>query len=244
VTSARAHRASTSDRREATTTDAARLAGAGGVYVAAWVLGLFMAPTAPSSTASDAEIHSFFATHHSATLLQALFVHGIAGIALAAFVVSLTRVLAARTGPARMLVLGGGLAAALLSLVQFTMEIAPNRHVAGDGDADGTAALFHAVNVADTVKLVLLGVAIAAATRLAAHAGAWPRWLRSLGYALLPILVIGGLAFVIDSAALTAVLTVSLLSLLLWVATVSAVSVRDARGTQSRGAARRAPTAY
>ena len=40
--------------------------------------------------------------------------------------------------------------------------------------------------------------------------GAIKRWMRRLGYALLPILVIGGLAFVVH-AALSAVLDLSLL---------------------------------
>jgi hypothetical protein len=102
-------------------------------------------------------------------------------------------------------------------------------HVAGQGDAGGTAALFHAVNVADTIKLILLGLAIAAASRMAAAAGAWPTWLRVLGLALLPILIVGGLAFVIDSGALSAVLTVSLLLLLVWVGTVSVTAARASR---------------
>jgi len=76
-----------------------------------------------------------------------------------------------------------------------------------------------------------LGFAIAIAARLAAAAGAWPRWLRALGLALLPILIIGGLAFVIDSGALTAVLTASLLLPLGWVTAVSLVSLRARRAT-------------
>jgi hypothetical protein len=40
------------------------------------------------------------------------------------------------------------------------------------------------------------------------------------------MLVVGGLAFVIDSGVLTAVLTASLLVLLAWVASVSLVSLR------------------
>ncbi len=51
--------------------------------------------------------------------------------------------------------------------------------------------------------------------------GAIKRWMRRLGYALLPILVIGGLAFVVHCAALSAVLDLSLLLLLLWVGTIS-----------------------
>jgi hypothetical protein len=125
-----------------------------------------------------------------------------------------------------MLFLAAGLAAAVVSLVQFGMEVALNRHVTGDGSASTTASLFHAVNIADTVKLVLLGVTIFTATRLLATVRALPGWLYLLGCALLPILVIGGLAFVVNSGALSAVLTVSLLLLLLWVAAVTVVETR------------------
>jgi hypothetical protein len=223
-------RAPTSAGRAVGPTVSRWVAGAGAVYVAAWIIGLLAAPAAPGATASDAEIHAFFVAHHSATLIQALLVHGIAGVALAVFVVCLVRAFGA-TAPARVrnLVLGAGLGAAGVSLVQFGMELALNRHVANHGDVGGTAALFHAVNVADTIKLILLGVAIAAATRMAAGAGAWPAWLRVLGMALLPILFIGGLAFVIDAGALSAVLTLSLFLLLLW---VGAASVTVARATR------------
>lgn len=199
-----------------------RLAGL--VYVGAWILGLLVAPSAPSQTASDAEVQAFFVNHHSATLIQALLVHGIAGIAFGVFVVALARLLVApRSNAARSLFLVAGLGAVVVSLVQVGLEIALNRHIAGGGAADTTTTLFHAVNIADTVKLILLGIAIASATRLAAEAGALARWLRWLGYALLPILVVGGLAFVVDSGALTALLDLSLVLLLLWVAAVSVV---------------------
>jgi hypothetical protein len=58
-------------------------------------------------------------------------------------------------------------------------------------------------------------------------------WLATRGRALVPLLVIGGLAFVIDSAALSAVLAVSLFVLLLWVAAVSVATVRAARPAAS-----------
>jgi hypothetical protein len=51
--------------------------------------------------------------------------------------------------------------------------------------------------------------AIARAARLASEAGAWPRWVRALGFALAPILVFGGLVFVVESGVLTAVLEAS-----------------------------------
>jgi hypothetical protein len=201
------------------------LAGAGVVYVAAWLIGLAAAPSAPSQDAADATIHAFYADNGSAALLQATLVHGIAGVALAVFIVALVRRLALVSSKHRTLVLVAGLAAAAVSLIQYAMEIGLNRAADG-GEVSTSATLFHAVNIADTVKLVLLAVAIAAATRLAADAHALPRWLRGLGYALAPVLVIGGAAFVITSDALSAVLAASLLLLLLWVGAVGAALTR------------------
>jgi len=121
-----------------------------------------------------------------------------------------------------------------VSLIQYAMEIALNR-AAANADVSASATIFHAVNVADTVKLVLLAVAIAAATRLAAEAQTFPRWVRALGYALAPTLIIGGAAFVVTADVLSAILAVSLLLLLLWVATVAVVVTR--RGAVSNATA-------
>lgn len=211
------------------------LRSAGAVYVVAWVVGLLVAPSAPSQTDPAAKVQAFFASHHSATLIQALLVHCVAGVAFAVFVVALARSrLVSRSGPARSLLLITGLAAAAVSLIQVGLEVAINRDVAGSGSAATTASLFHTVNIADTVKLVLLGVAVAAATRAMEDTGAIKKWMRRLGYALLPILVIGGLAFVVHSGALSAILDLSLLLLLVWVGTISVRAPRlDERVTVS-----------
>jgi len=89
------------------------------VYVAAWLIGLATAPSAPSSDAADATIQAFYADNGSAALLQATLVHAIAGVALAVFVVALARYLDARNT----LVMAAGLGAAAVSLVQYAMEI-------------------------------------------------------------------------------------------------------------------------
>ena len=138
-----------------------------------------------------------------------------------------------RSGPAHALLLVAGLAAAAVSLVQVGLEVAINRHVAGSGSAATTASPFHAVNIADTVKLVLLGLAIGAAMRAMQEAGAVRRWMHGLGYALLPILVVGGLAFVVHSVVLSDVLDLSLLLLLLWVGAISLLAPRLERVTPS-----------
>jgi hypothetical protein len=198
------------------------LAAAAIVYVAAWVIGLATAPSAPSPDAADATIQRFYADNGGAALAQATLVHGIAGIALAVFVVLLARHLAAAGSRRTMIVLATGLTAAAVSLIQYGMEIALNR-AAANADMSASATLFHGVNIADSVKLVLLAVAIATATRLAGEAQTFPAWLGGLGYALAPTLVVGGAAFVVTSDALSAILAVSLLLLLLWIATVAVV---------------------
>jgi hypothetical protein len=198
------------------------LATAGAVYVGAWLLGLATAPTAPKPDAADAAIQAFYADNGSAAMVQASLVHGMASVALAVFVVCLAGRLA-RDGAdsRRVALLGAGLGAAAVSLAQLGMELGLNRASDGGGvSASGT--LFDAVNVADTVKLVLLAVAIVAATHLLAR----PGWLRVLGFALAPVLVAGGAAFVVVSDALSAVLALSLMLLLVWVAAVSVVVSR------------------
>ena len=78
---------------------------------------------------------------------------------------------------------------------------------------------------------MLLGVAVFAGTRLLASRRSAPRWLQILGYVLLPVLVIGGAAFVVNSDALNAALTASLLLLLLWVAAVTIAATRRSPNT-------------
>src|SRR4051812_47225420 len=62
---------------------------AGAVYVAAWISGLLVVPSAPSATGSAAVLRDFYATHASAIVVQALLVHGAAGIALAVLAAAL-----------------------------------------------------------------------------------------------------------------------------------------------------------
>jgi hypothetical protein len=55
-----------------------------------------------------------------------------------------------------------------------------------------------------------------------------------IGAAAVVFLVVGGLAFVVDSGVLSAALDVSLLLLLLWAAATSIVIIRRVSRTQSR----------
>jgi len=96
-----------------------------------------------------------------------------------------------------------------------------SRAVAATRDVEHTAAsssrvLFQGINVADTVKLVLLAAFVATATYAARRAGSTPRWLQWVAVAVVALLPLGGAAFLVDNAVLTAALYASLPLLLLW----------------------------
>ena len=191
-----------------------RISVAGAVYVASWVAGLVLAPATPAATAPAEEIHRYYATEGSAILLQSSLIHGVAGLALAVLALSLPAATSASRGLSWVL-RASGVGAAVVSLLQVAFAVAAV--VTASTTAAGTSErLFDALNLADTVKLVLLAVFAACATVAASRAGIVGRWTRVLTAALVVALPIGGAAFVVASPVLTAVLYVSLPLLLLW----------------------------
>jgi hypothetical protein len=201
-----------------TTLNGRRVSVAGATYVTAWVVGL-TGPAAPAATAGAGAVHAYYAEHGPAILVQSSLIHGIAGAAL----VVLALVVPAATGATASLgraVKALGLAAAALSFLQVALA---GVAVAGveQASADRSAALFHALNTADTVKLVLLAAFAAVVTVAADPAGMAPRWLRALTVLLVVLLPFGGAAFLVDSAVLTAMLYASLPVLLLWAGAVA-----------------------
>lgn len=190
-------------------------------YVVAWAIGLLVAPRSPDGTATAEAVHDFYAAHAGAARGQSLLVHGLAGLALAVLAVGLPHVVGAGGALARA-VNGFGLAAAAVSWAQAGLGVVITRDVPGTG-ADTSRALFQAINLADSLKLMLLGGFVAAATVLMRRCGPAPAWLCALGYVLAPLLALAGAAFVVDGGVLDAALVVSLLLLLAWVAAVAVV---------------------
>ena len=199
---------------------------AGATYVAAWVVGLLTAPATPAATAPDDVVHGYYLQHGPAILFQSALIHGVAGVALIVLALAVPPATSASPG-LRRAVVGFGVAAALVSLLQVGFAVAGV--LGAEADAAATsAALFHAINVADTVKLVLLAGFTGAVTIAASRAAMAPGWLRAVTAVLVVLLPVGGAAFLVDNRALTAALYASLPLLLVWVGSTAFVVGRRA----------------
>src|SRR3954471_5775650 len=119
-----------------------RVANAGSFFVSAWLAGLFVAPSAPDPDAPPAAVAAHFAAHQTATTVQSLLIHGVAGVALIVLALSLTVSRRARLA---------GAAAGVVSLVQATVGVVLSQHIAV-AEPVTAAAAFDVANVADTVK--------------------------------------------------------------------------------------------
>lgn len=202
----------------------AAVAISGGTYLAAWLVGLVVAPSTPDAFAPVGAVHAFFVRHHTAALLQSVLVHGVAGLALAGWVTAVAH----RVG-GQQVRLGriAGLTAAALSLAQLGLELRLVQQ-ATTGNATGTNWAFDTLNRVDSIKLLVLAVMVAAFTLVALRARARRSCavLGGLGVLLALLLPISGAAFLLDSTFLTALLYGSLPLLLVWVAAVTAMLYR------------------
>jgi hypothetical protein len=151
-------------------------------------------------------------------------VHGTAGVALALLTVGIARV-SGVYGGLRRAVVGIGLTAAALSLLQFTLAAAA---VVGEHAATTSRTLLLAIDFVDVLKIALLAAFAAVATTAAARAGAAPRWLPISAAVLVPLLLVGSAAL-IGVDALMPVLELSLLLLLAWAAATGYLVARSAR---------------
>ncbi len=197
---------------------------AGAAYVVAWLAGLVAAPTAPGTDAVT--VHAHYVAHGPALAVQALLVHGLAGLALAVLALALPRAIGLAGRPAA-LVRGSGLGAAAVSLLQTGLTLVALARAASAAPA-ATQALVHAVDGSDTVKLVLLAVFVRAVPVRARRASMLPRWTVLLAVTLAVLLPLGGAAFLVPNGLLMLLLVASLPLLLVWAGTVAVLVGRRA----------------
>lgn len=198
------------------------------LYIAAWSVGLFVAPARPT-TGGDAATGQYFVDHGGAAITQSLLVHGVAGVALGAFAFALARLLTlpeVSAGTARV-VLSLGLAAAALSLVQVALLLSVATQ-AGSLSGQVAADRVQWIDYVDVAKLCVLAGFAVTATRVAAAAGLVGGWVTPLALVLAALLVVGGLSLVVDNSVLTAALFLSLPLLLIWVGVVGVSAYRRA----------------
>ncbi len=212
------------------------VAVAGFSYVLAWLVGLGIGTVsgAPATTAANDVLAAYFVDHHTAAMVQAYLVDGVAGVALLVFVAALVSTLASweRESPTlRTMALAAGTAAGAVSLLQglFTQVLAD--HVAALGNLATVRALYDLNTEGDTYKLLALAVFFGAVALLIFRTHALPTWLGWLGGALAILLVVAGWNFVLSASLQYLAYAVLLVLILVWVAAVSVVSWQRQQGT-------------
>jgi hypothetical protein len=213
------------------------IAASGLVFVAAWVVGLFISFSSPAATASIADWTAYYLGHSGAAMFQTYLIDGLTAAALVVFAAALRSALRRFEGESTTLssiVFGAGVAAASVSLVQGTFGQVLANHIAATGDAGAIRTLLELDTEADTFKLLPLALLVGATSILALRTGALPQWLGWSGAVLSVLLVVAGWSFPLNSPALGVALDVALVGLLLWVASVSVIILwRAERGTRA-----------
>lgn len=207
------------------------IAFSGFAYVIAWIIGLIIGQvtSAPGPTDSASTIGAYFSSHREVAMIQAYFLDGIAGIALIVFAAALRSNLHKLEGDRAILtsiLFGAGVAAGTVSLLQglFTQVLADR--VATLGNPAAIRTLFDLNGEGDTYKLLAFGVFFGAVALLVFHTHALPRWIGWVAAVLAPLLIIAGWNFVLSTSVQYVAYTVLLIVLLLWVLSVSIVSLR------------------
>jgi len=198
----------------------------GTTFVLAWVTGLLIAGGGPNPDASAADVAAYFAAHQHAAMAEHFLIDAVAGVALIGLAITARRLSS--------VALAAGLAAAIVSLGQAAIGEAMAITASG-GSASTVHGLFVTLNNADTIKIALLAVMIAA-TGLAARRRALPAWLTRASLIFAPVLAISGLAFTLGSTGLYALLYLTLPLLLIWVAAFTIVIARRNPGFPARQA--------
>ncbi len=200
------------------------LAFSGLIYVLVWVIGLLISTGLLSPSMTNAEIQQVLLSNQLARMLQVYLIDGIAGIAIlvfAATVAGLFRALDEKNASLVNVVLGAGIAAGSISLVQTGVQQAlVNQELLAAADTPFRTLLV-LVNQIDTFKLMALALLSVSTSVLGLRTRLIPAWINWLGIVLAIALPLGGLSFVVASSMLTALLYASLPMLLLWVGAVS-----------------------
>lgn len=204
----------------------------GYVYVLVWVIGLAIPTGTLSPAMSNAELQDVLVAHQQARMVQVYLIDGIAGVSIflfAAAAAGLLRPLKAINRSLADVVLGAGIAAGSISLVQAGVQLTLIHTELLASPESPFRVLLVLVNQIDAFKLMalaLLGISTSILGFRTLHIPVWINW---FGAVLAAALILGGLSFIIANAMLSAVLFASLPMLLVWVAAVSSVIMTKSR---------------
>lgn len=202
------------------------LAFSGLIYVLVWVIGLLLPTGSPSASTSNTEIQQILLANQQARIAQVYLIDGIAGIAIlvfAASVASLFQTLDEKNASPVNVVLGAGISAGSISLVQAGIQqTIVNQELLATADIPFRMLLV-LVNQIDTFKLMALALLSVSTSVLGLRTRLIPAWIGLLGIVLALALLLGGLSFTLISPIFTYILFASLPMLLLWVGAVSVV---------------------
>jgi hypothetical protein len=208
------------------------LAFSGLIYVLVWVIGLLIPTGSPSASTSNVEIQQILLANQQARMVQIYLIDGIAGIAIlvfAAAVASLFRTLDEKNASLANVVLGAGIAAGSISLVQAgVQQTLVNQELLASADTP-LRMLLVLVNQIDTFKLMALALLSVSTSVLGLRTRLISASINWLGIILALALLLGGLSFAVANSMFTAVLFASLPMLLVWVGAVSATAIRRAK---------------
>jgi hypothetical protein len=212
------------------------IAVSGLVFVAAWVVGLVVT-VPPAATAPIATVIAYYQAHREIAMLQTYLISGLTGAALLVFAAALRSALRQVEGESSTLsniLFGAGMVVASLSFLEALFAQVLANHIAATKDAAVIQTLMELNSEVDTYKLLTLGLMTGAVSLLTFRARALPRWLIWVGAIETLLLVIASGSTPLNSAALTAVLYVSGIGLLLWVASVSVIMGRKDQTPRTR----------
>jgi hypothetical protein len=196
---------------------------AGFIYVAAWIVGLLIESGTPTPSAGGTALLAYFTAHHQSHMIQAYLIDGVAGIAILLFSAAMADHFRKANGESALLqvVLGSGIAATSLSLVQAGFQQALSNPDVLTTDGSSLRTILLLVNQIDTFKLLALAALSVAISMLVFSTKAIPAWLGWLGIVISLTLVIGGFSFVSTAPVPTSILFASLPLLLFWVGAMS-----------------------
>jgi hypothetical protein len=196
---------------------------AGFIYVAAWIVGLLIESGTPTPSAGGTALLAYFTAHRQGHLIQSYLIDGVAGIAILLFSAAMADHFRKANGESALLqvVLGSGIAATSLSLVQAGFQQALSNPDVLTTDGSSLRIILLLVNQIDTFKLLALAALSVAISMLVFSTKAIPAWLGWLGIVISLTLVIGGFSFVSTAPVPTSILFASLPLLLFWVGAMS-----------------------